>query len=81
MLQSIINSGHVSRSAAAAAGKYFITEQRYRIAHLHELGSVECEGEDSDWDHVHQHSLGVGHRLWTQQGLRLAMELKQGQDF
>ena len=82
VLQSIINSGRVSRRAAAAAGKYLY--QRFCTTHLHELGSVESEGEESDWDHVHQHSLGVGHRLGTGQGLAgllLAMELKQGQDF
>ena len=81
MLQSIINSGRVSRRAAAAAGKYFITVQRFCTTHLHELGSVEREGEESDWDHVHQHSLGVGHRLGTQihQGLAgLPLEMEHG---
>ena len=76
VLLSIINSGQVSRRAAAA-GKYFITEQRFCTTHLHELGSVEREGEESDRDHVHQHSLGVGHRLGIQAGVsRVLLELE-----
>ena len=31
--------------------------------HLHELGSVESEGEDRHGDYVDQEPLGVAHRL------------------
>ena len=60
---SVLSPEHEVRISPCLAGVHLIGPIILGQGHLHELGSVESEGEDSHGDDVDQQALSIAHRL------------------